>query len=66
MVGVSPEHGPDLLREAAVALGEGERRQEHLVHERERVVVQNALVRVHAHCASLLLGVLRTGKQRLC
>ena len=40
MVRVDPEDGPDLLRETAVALGEGERGQEDLVHQRQRVVVQ--------------------------
>ena len=48
MVRVDPEDGPDLLGEAAVALGEGERGQEDLVHQRQRVVVQLVPGRVGA------------------
>ena len=48
MIRVDPEHRPDLLGEAAVALGERERGQEHLVHQRQRVVVQLVPRRVGA------------------
>ena len=55
MVRVDPEHRPDLLGEAAVALGERERGEQHLVHKRQRVVVQLVLGRVGAHRGSALV-----------